>query len=97
MVARLEGRDEALRDEVIVIGAHSDHLGGGGKRVFNGADDNASGVAAALEIAQRFGALPPAERPKRSVVFATFTAEEKGLLGSRHFIPQRESGVRGMD
>ncbi|HEY8470134.1 MAG TPA: M28 family peptidase [Longimicrobiales bacterium] len=90
VVARLEGRDPALRDEAIVIGAHYDHLGRGGfgslapdarDAVHNGADDNASGVAALLAVAERLAADPPA----RSVIFVAFTGEESGLLGSAHY------------
>ncbi|MFO7260657.1 MAG: M20/M25/M40 family metallo-hydrolase [bacterium] len=89
VIARLEGRDPALRDEFIVIGAHYDHLGRGGfgslapetDAVHNGADDNASGVAALLAIAERLAANPPA----RSVIFIAFTGEEVGLLGSAHY------------
>jgi Zn-dependent M28 family amino/carboxypeptidase len=89
VVARLEGRDPTLRDEVIVIGAHYDHLGRGGfgslapdaNEVHNGADDNASGVAALLAVAERLAANPPA----RSVIFVAFTGEESGLLGSAHY------------
>ena len=89
VVARLEGSDPALRDEFIVIGAHYDHLGRGGfgslapdaNEVHNGADDNASGVAALLAVAERLAANPPA----RSVIFVAFTGEESGLLGSAHY------------
>ncbi len=89
VVARLEGRDPALRHEAIVIGAHYDHLGRGGfgslapdeDAVHNGADDNASGVAALLAVAERLAADPPA----RSVIFVAFTGEESGLLGSAHY------------
>ncbi|MEE2781155.1 MAG: M28 family peptidase [Planctomycetota bacterium] len=81
-----------LREEAIVIGAHYDHLGYGGdgsaspgrREVHNGADDNASGVAALLEIAHRLVAIG---RPlPRSVVFIAFTGEERGLLGSAHYL-----------
>lgn len=96
VIARLPGRDELLRAEAVVVGAHSDHVGlgefgsrlgdkGRGK-IHPGADDNASGVAALLEMAQRFAALKPEQRPKRSVVFMTFSGEEKGLLGSQHYV-----------
>ncbi len=90
VAAFLPGRDAKLRDEWIVVGAHHDHLGtrvGDGDLVFNGADDNASGTAGVLEIAQAFARSK--ERPRRSLVFVTFTAEEKGLLGSRALVEQR--------
>lgn len=79
-------------DETIVIGAHYDHLGRGGEgslapnsnEIHNGADDNASGTAALLELARRFGER--AKKPARRIVFIAFSAEEKGLLGSRHYV-----------
>lgn len=89
VVARLRGADPALRDEFVIVGAHYDHLGNGGmsslspgvEAVHNGADDNASGVAAMLDAAARLAADPPA----RSIVFLAFTGEESGLLGSAHW------------
>lgn len=81
----LPGSDPRLAEEWIVIGAHHDHLGSipraAGDNIFNGADDNASGVAAVLELAERFAAMRPA--PPRSLVFMTFSAEEAGLFGSQ--------------
>ncbi|HEU0054779.1 MAG TPA: M20/M25/M40 family metallo-hydrolase [Longimicrobium sp.] len=90
VLGRLRGADPALRDEIVVVGAHYDHLGEGGqfslspgeRAIHNGADDNASGVAALLEVARRMKAGP---RPARTVVFIAFTGEEEGLLGSAHF------------
>lgn len=91
VLALLPGRDAALRDEYIVIGAHYDHLGrgafgaadpGAGDAIRNGADDNASGTAAILELARLLTARPP----RRSVIFALFSGEELGLLGSREFV-----------
>jgi hypothetical protein len=87
VVAYLEGSDPDLKDELVVIGGHHDHIGGfdgKGDTVFNGADDNASGTSGVLELAHAFASLP--ERPARSLVFATFSAEEKGLLGSRALV-----------
>ena len=87
IVAKLEGSDSALKQEYVLISAHLDHLGVGapiaGRTIYNGAMDDASGVASVLEIAKRFSAGK--ERPKRSMLFVVFTAEEKGLLGSRYF------------
>jgi hypothetical protein len=88
----LRGSDPKLADEWIVIGAHYDHLGafgGGGDSdvIYNGADDNASGTAGMLELAQAFAALP--EAPARSILFIGFSGEEKGLLGSRALIDQK--------
>ena len=93
VVGYVPGRDPELRDEVIVVGAHYDHLGLGGsgslapdeRAPHNGADDNASGTAALLELARYFAANPE-RRPARSLVFVAFTAEEMGLLGSEHFV-----------
>lgn len=79
----LEGDDPNLKGEVIVVGAHLDHLGKKGEYLFNGADDNGSGCAALLEIARAFAAN--GTRPKRSILFAFWTGEEEGLLGSRYY------------
>jgi Zn-dependent M28 family amino/carboxypeptidase len=87
LVARLEGSDPGLRDEHVVYVAHVDHFGRGvamnGDDIYNGAHDNASGVAIVLEIARAYAALPTP--PRRSVVFLFVTAEERGLLGSDYF------------
>ena len=86
VVGRLPGRDPAAAREAVVYTAHHDHLGtrtdpeGGPDVVYNGALDNAAGVAQMLAIAEAFAALP--ERPRRSVLFAAVGAEEQGLLGS---------------
>ncbi len=90
VVALLRGGDPALAGEAVVVGAHYDHLGHGGQfsmapgdsSVHNGADDNASGVAALLAIAERLSRGP---RPARTVVFVAFTGEEEGLLGSAFY------------
>ncbi|HWY63218.1 MAG TPA: M28 family metallopeptidase [Rhizomicrobium sp.] len=86
LVGRLEGSDAKLKSEYVVVSAHLDHLGVGepinGDRIYNGAMDDASGVAAVLDIAHRLKSGP---RPRRSILFAIFTAEEKGLLGSHYF------------
>lgn len=94
VMAVISGKNPALQDEYIVIGAHYDHLGmggpGSGSRVpdehgvHGGADDNASGVASLIELA-RFFSLPE-NRPSRSLLFVSFGAEEMGLLGSRYFV-----------
>ena len=91
VVGSLEG-EGPLAEETIVIGAHYDHLGYGGdssadpesQEVHNGADDNASGVAALLEVARRLKAL--GKKLPRRIVFIAFTGEERGLLGSAHYI-----------
>jgi Zn-dependent M28 family amino/carboxypeptidase len=84
----LPGRDGALAGEAVVYTAHHDHLGSGepdagGDPIYNGAIDNATGVAQLLAIARALTALP--ERPRRSVLFAFVAAEEQGLLGSRWY------------
>ncbi|MGR3220566.1 MAG: M20/M25/M40 family metallo-hydrolase [Candidatus Anammoxibacter sp.] len=85
IVALLEGNDPVLKNEIVVLGAHYDHLGTDENgNVFLGADDNASGVAALLEIARIFGRFR--EQIKKTVVFVAFGAEEWGLLGSRFFV-----------
>ena len=98
VLAALPGNDNALQREWIVIGAHYDHLGEGGSpsslspgdtAIHNGADDNASGVAAMLRVAERLSAGP---RPARSVLFIAFTGEELGLLGSTHFVANSTLG-----
>lgn len=83
VVAWLEGSDPALRDEYVVIGSHLDHLGTSNGLLFPGADDNGSGSTAVLSIARAMAANPV--KPKRSVLFIWFTAEEVGLLGSRYY------------
>ncbi len=91
VVGVLEG-EGPLADETIVVGAHYDHLGKGGAGslapwtvdIHNGADDNASGTAALLEICQRL--TDRHQKPKRRIVFIAFTGEERGLLGSAHYV-----------
>jgi Zn-dependent M28 family amino/carboxypeptidase len=87
VAALLRGSDPRLRDEVVVVTAHLDHLGIGapvdGDSIYNGVWDNASGIAAMLEVARAAAARP--ERPRRSLLFLAVTAEERGLLGSDYF------------
>jgi Zn-dependent M28 family amino/carboxypeptidase len=86
-VGKIEGSDPKLRDQYVIYTAHWDHLGIGpavnGDRIYNGAVDNASGVAGLLELARAFRAVNPA--PRRSILFLSVTAEEKGLLGSEYY------------
>jgi len=84
VIAFIAGGDARLREEAIVIGAHMDHLGRVGDVVYPGADDNASGTSALLEIAKAFAAAP--EVPKRTLVFAFWTGEEEGKFGSGHWV-----------
>lgn len=80
VVAMVEGEN---KDEVIVVGAHMDHMGMSGGRVWNGADDNASGTVGVMTIAEAFAAT--GVKPKKTVLFCAWTGEEKGLLGSEYF------------
>jgi Zn-dependent M28 family amino/carboxypeptidase len=87
VIGRLAGSDAELSREAVVYTAHHDHYGikasaSGEPAVYNGALDNAAGVATMLAVAEAFAALP--ERPRRSILFASVTAEEQGLLGSQH-------------
>jgi Zn-dependent M28 family amino/carboxypeptidase len=87
VVAKLEGSDPVLKNEYVVYSAHWDHLGVGapvnGDAIYNGALDNATGVATVLEIAKALKQVQPA--PKRSFLFLMVTAEEKGLIGSEYY------------
>ena len=87
VLAKLEGADARLRDEYVVYTAHWDHLGVGaavnGDTIYNGALDNASGIATVLEIARAFTQVEP--KPARSILFLMVTAEEQGLLGSQYY------------
>ena len=83
VVAVVPGSDPVLKDQAIVIGAHMDHLGLSGHTFFPGADDNASGTAALLEMARAFAASPT--KPKRTIVIAFWTGEEEGHLGSEYY------------
>jgi hypothetical protein len=93
-------RGRLYPDEYIVVGAHYDHIGFYNKRgfaddarmidtIYNGADDNASGTAGLMMLAEAFASLPPAARPARSIIFVAFSGEEKGLYGSRAFVAQQ--------
>lgn len=84
VVGILTGSDPALKDEAVVLGAHADHLGRVDGVIHPGADDNASGVAALLEIARAFASSPV--RPKRTLVFALWTGEEEDKIGSGHWV-----------
>jgi Zn-dependent M28 family amino/carboxypeptidase len=85
VVGIVPGRDLALRDETVVVGAHYDHLGRVGDEVYPGADDNASGTAVVTALARGFAAAGGAPR---TLVFALFGAEELGLIGSGHYVKQ---------
>jgi Zn-dependent M28 family amino/carboxypeptidase len=90
VIARLPGTDPKLKGEVVVLSAHVDHVGIGapidGDRIYNGAMDDGSGSALLLDMAANLAASKsPADQPRRSILFAFVTAEEKGLLGSKYF------------
>jgi len=80
----IEGTDPELKKEAVVIGAHLDHEGRRGDYIFNGADDDGSGSVGVMEIAEAFAKNPV--KPKRSIVFALWTGEEKGLFGSYYYV-----------
>ena len=89
VIGWVQGSDPELRDEFVVLSAHFDHLGGiddgpGVDQIYNGADDNASGTAALLEIAGAVGSM--STPPKRSIVFLAASAEELGLRGSMYYM-----------
>lgn len=96
VVAALPGSDPSVREETVVFTTHYDHLGlaaegeSGSDVVFNGAKDNASGVATLLEVARAFAGMP--ERPRRTILFAAVTAEESGLLGSEYLARHPPTG-----
>lgn len=110
VLARLPAPDAGARSRpAVVIGAHVDHLGRGGEnslardeekgRIHYGADDNASGVAALLEIAEHLKSLQDAGalKPQRDIIFAAWSGEEIGLLGSAHFVEQAARGSSGAE
>ncbi len=88
VVGILDGTDPVLKNEWIILSAHFDHIGIGkpvnGDSIYNGADDNATGTATLMALAQLLSQEP--NRPKRSVLFAAFSGEEMGLRGSRHML-----------
>lgn len=84
VIAVLEGNDPVLKNEVIIIGAHYDHLGIKNNKVYNGADDNASGSATIIEMARQLE--PQKALLKRTIIFIAFDAEEVGLVGSGYYI-----------
>ena len=92
VVGIIEGNDAKLKNEYVVIGAHLDHVGSQAGLLFPGANDNASGSAAVLEIAKAF--VNSGINPKRSVLFVLFASEEQGLNGSKYFV---ESWKKGYD
>ncbi len=96
VIGMIEGSDPALKNQYIVLGAHYDHLGyinrGEEKVIYSGADDNASGVSAIIELAKHFAKKE--NRPKRSLIFIAFDAEESGLHGSTYFVNNLSSNIK---
>jgi Peptidase family M28 len=89
VVALLEGSDPRLKNEWVLVTAHYDHNGADATQIFNGADDNGSGVVALIEIAEAYAlAAKEGHRPKRSVLFAAWNSEERGLLGAWAYTEQ---------
>ena len=84
VIGMIEGTDAILKNEFLVIGAHLDHVGSQAGLLFPGANDNASGSAAVLELAKAFHFSQV--KPKRSILFILFASEEQGLFGSRYFV-----------
>jgi Zn-dependent M28 family amino/carboxypeptidase len=83
IVAMIEGSDAQLRNEYVLVSAHFDHDGADGPRVLNGADDDGSGTVGLIEIAEAFAlAAKAGQRPRRSIIFAAWNSEERGLLGA---------------
>ena len=83
VIGMLEGSDPELRKETIVFSAHYDHDGASDSAIFPGADDNGSGTVGVVELARAFAGA--SRRPKRTLLFAVFAAEERGLLGSYYY------------
>ena len=99
VVGILHGSDPELSDTYVVYSAHFDHVGIGspdasGDSIYNGADDDASGTALVLEVAEAFASLP--EAPRRSIVFLAVSGEEKGLLGARHWAENPTVPIEGV-
>ena len=87
VIGILRGSDPALRDQCVLLTAHYDHLGeqaGPAGRIYNGANDDGSGTVSVMEVARALARLP--QRPRRSIVFATFFGEEEGLIGSQYYV-----------
>jgi Zn-dependent M28 family amino/carboxypeptidase len=89
VVALMEGSDPRLKDEWVIVSAHYDHNGADATQIFNGADDNGSGTVALIDIAEAYAlAAKDGRRPRRSVLFAAWNSEERGLLGAWAYTEQ---------
>ncbi len=84
VVGKLEGKHKTLKNRYILVSAHTDHVGYQGGLIFNGADDNASGVSVLYELIRSFPYL--VQKPDRSILIVGFSGEEKGLIGSKYFV-----------
>ncbi len=91
VVAKLPGTDRGRRDEFVIMGGHLDHLGVRNGQVYNGADDNASGTAVAMEVARVLSEA--GHRPRRTIVFTAWCGEEMGLIGSAYFVANPPEGI----
>ena len=86
ILAMIEGSDPDLQDEVVIIGAHHDHNGADRETIFNGADDDGSGTVGVMAVAAAYArGAEDGRRPRRSVIFAIWDAEERGLLGAWYY------------
>lgn len=90
VVGKIEGTDPKLKDEYLVIGAHLDHVGSQAGLLFPGANDNASGSAGVIQLAEAF--QKSELKPRRSILFVLFASEEQGLNGSKHFVDKWNKG-----
>lgn len=87
VIGYIEGSDPILKDEIVIVSAHYDHLGMRGNSIFNGADDNGSGTSSVLEIAEALAtAKKMGKGPRRTVICMLVSGEEKGLLGSKYYV-----------
>jgi hypothetical protein len=92
VAAVLPGADPVVSEEWIIVSAHLDHLGQKGDKLYPGADDNASGLAMLLEVAEHFALCP--EKPRRTIMFVAFDLEESALQGSTHFAAHPPRDIR---
>jgi Zn-dependent M28 family amino/carboxypeptidase len=90
VIGMIRGSDPKFNNEFVIIGAHLDHVGSQAGLLFPGANDNASGSAGVLEIANAF--IKGGLQPKRSVIFVLFASEEQGLFGAKHFVESWKDG-----
>jgi hypothetical protein len=94
VIGKIEGTDPKLKDQYIVIGGHMDHVGVTNGVVYNGADDDASGTAVTMEMARLVAANATTIKPKRTIIFALWCAEEMGLIGSNYWTKTPSDGVK---